>query len=84
VVVVGQLGDGDTLPARGANSLAFSREREGNPSGDTPLARTGNTRLSKRFLGRLLADDAARVRVSRHLITMPFERNRNILGSWLT
>jgi hypothetical protein len=62
VVVAGQLGDGDTLPARGANSLAFSREREGNPSVDTPLARTGNTSLSERFLGRLLADDIAIVR----------------------
>jgi hypothetical protein len=59
VVVVGQLDDGDTPPARGANSLAFSREGEGNPSVDTPLARTGNTSLSERFLGRLLADDTA-------------------------
>ena len=62
VVGVGQLGDGDTLPARGANSLVFSRERDENPSVDTPLARTGNTRLSERFLGRLLADDTAIVR----------------------
>jgi hypothetical protein len=29
---------------------------------DTPLARTGNTGLSERFLGRLLADDTAIVR----------------------
>jgi len=62
VVVAGQLSDGETLPARGANSLAFSREREENPSVDTPLARRGNTSLSERFLGRLLADDTAIVR----------------------